>query len=54
MRASTNINQSAPNLVKICMTLTSWKSMIMGLIGLKQHELFALHLELVHLIWFTP
>ena len=36
------------------MTLRSWMNSIMGLIGLKQRELFALQLELVHLIWFTP
>ena len=54
MLASTNINQSAPNLVKIYMTLRSWMSSIMGLIGLKKCELFALHLELVYWTWFTP
>ena len=54
MLASTNINQSAPNLVKIYMTLRSWMSSIMGLIGQKQHELSALHLELVYFTWFTP
>ena len=30
--ASTNINQSAPNLVKICVTIRSWMSSIMDLI----------------------
>ena len=30
---STNINQSAPNLVKKYMTIKSWMSLIMGLIG---------------------
>ena len=54
MLASTNINQSAPYLVKIYMTLRSWMSSIMGLIGQKQCELFALQLELVYLTWFTP
>ena len=54
MLASTNINQSAPNLVKIYMTLKSWMSLIMGLTGHKQHELFALRLDLVYLTWFTP
>ena len=54
MLASTNINQSAPNSFKICMILRSWISLIMGLIGHQQSELFALHLELVYLTWFTP
>ena len=54
MLASTYINQSAPNLVKIYMTLRSWMRMIMGLIEHKQCELFALQLELVYLTWFTP
>ena len=53
MLAFTNINQSAPNLVKIYMTLRSWMNLIMGLIGHKQRELFALQLELVYLTWFT-
>ena len=30
--ASTNINQSAPNLVKMCVTIRSWMSSIMVLI----------------------
>ena len=30
--ASTSINQSAPNLVKIYMTIRSWMNSIMGLI----------------------
>ena len=54
MPTSTNINQSAPNLVKIYITLRSWMSLIMDLIGHKQRELFALQLELVNLTWFTP
>ena len=49
MLASTNINQSAPNLVKIYMTLRSLMSSIMGPIVHKQRELFALQLELVYL-----
>ena len=40
--ASTNINQSAPNLVKIYMTIRSRMSSIMDLIGLEHLELFAL------------
>ena len=54
MLASTNINQSGPNLIKIDMILRSWTSSITGVIGHKQHELFALKLELVYLAWFTP
>ena len=40
--ASTNFNQSAPNLVKIYIIVTSWMSSIMGLIGLKRLEVFTL------------
>ena len=54
MLASTNINQSAPNLVKIYMTLRSWMSSNMGLIGHKQRELLVLELDLVYLTWITP
>ena len=44
MLASTNINQSALNMVKIYMTLRSWMSLIISLIVHKQRELFALQL----------
>ena len=54
MQASTNINQSAPNLVKIYMTLRFWMSSIMGLIRDKQRELLTLQLELMYLTLFTP
>ena len=54
MLASTNINHSASNLVKIYMTLRCWMTLIMGLIGHKQRELFALQLEMVYLTCFTP
>ena len=54
MVASTNINQSAPDLVKIYMVLRSWMNTIMGLIGHKQRELFAVQLDLVYLTLFTP
>ena len=40
--ASTNINQSAPNLVKIYVTIRSRMSSIMDFIGLELSELFAL------------
>ena len=40
--ASTNINQSAPNLVKMYVTLRSRVSSIMDLIGPELSELFAL------------
>ena len=40
--ASPNSNRSAPNLVKIYVTLRSWMSSIMDLIGAELSELFAL------------
>ena len=43
--ASTNINQSASNLVKIYMTIRFRMSSIMDLIGLEHLELFALDLK---------
>ena len=43
--ASTNINQSAPNLVKMYMTISSWMSFIMEVIGIELSELSALELE---------
>ena len=49
--ASTNINQSAPNLVKIYMTIKSRMSTIMGLDGPEGSKLFALQLK--KLLYFT-
>ena len=46
---STNIDQSAPNLVKMCMTIRSWKSLIMDLIGQELFELSALELKKFHI-----
>ena len=43
--ASTNINQSAPNLVKIYMIIRSRRSPIMGLIGLEHLKLFPFELK---------
>ena len=43
--ASTNINQSAPNLVKMYITIRSRMSSIIGLIGPEQFELSALEFE---------
>ena len=43
--ASTNIDQSAPNLVKMYMTIRSWMSLIMDLIGPELSEVSALELE---------
>ena len=43
--SSTNINQSAPNLVKVYMTIGSQISSIIELIGPKLSELSALELE---------
>ena len=52
--ASTNIDQSAPNLVKIYMTIRSWISSIMDLIGPELFEFSALELEnLPYLTLFT-
>ena len=49
--ASTNINQSAPNLFKIYMTIRSRMSSILGLTGPETLELFAL--EFKRLLYFT-
>ena len=52
--ASTNINQSAPNLVKMYMTIRSRMSSIMELIRLELSELSALKLEnLAYLTLFS-
>ena len=52
--ASTNINQSAPNLVKMYMTIRSRITLIMDLIGPKLSELSALEFEnLPYLTLFT-
>ena len=49
-----NINQSAPNLVKMYVTIRSWMSWIMDLIRPELSELFALELEnLPYLTLFT-
>ena len=52
--AYTNIDQSAPNLVKMYMTIRSRMSLIMGLIGPELSELSALEFEnLPYLTLFT-
>ena len=52
--SSTNINQSEPNLVKVYMTILSWMSLIMELIGPELSKLSALKLEnLPYLTLFT-
>ena len=52
--ASTNINQSAPNLVKLYVTIRFRMCSIMDVIGLELPELFALELEnLPYLTLFT-
>ena len=52
--ASTNINQSAPNLVRMYMTTRSRMNYIMGLIGPELSELSALELEkMPYLTFFT-
>ena len=43
--ASTNINQSTPNLVKMYVIIRSQMSLIMNLIGLELSKLYALELE---------
>ena len=49
--ASTNIDQSTPNLVKMYMTIRSQMTLIMDLIGLELSELSALEFE--NLPYFT-
>ena len=52
--SSTNINQSAPNLVKMYVTIRSQMRMIMDLIGPELSELSALKLKnLPYLTLFT-
>ena len=52
--ASTNTDQSIPNLVKMYLTIRSWMSLIMDLIGAKLFELSALEFEnLPYLTLFT-
>ena len=52
--ASTNINQSALNLVQMCMTIRAQMSLIMELIGPELSNLSALEYEnLPHLTLFT-
>ena len=52
--ASTNVNQSAPNLVKMYVTIRSLMSLIMDLIGPGLSELSALELaNLTYLTLFT-
>ena len=43
--SSTNIDQSAPNLIKMYVTIRSWKISIMDLIRPELSELSALELE---------
>ena len=52
--ASTNIDQSTPNLVKMYLTIRSWIYLIMDLIGPELCELSALELEILpYLTLFT-
>ena len=44
-RSSKNINHSAPNLVKLYVTIRSWMKLIMDLIGQELSKLSALELE---------
>ena len=43
--ASTNIDQSTPNLIKMYMTIRLWTSLIMDLIGPELYELSAFELK---------
>ena len=53
--SSTNIDQSAPNLVKVYMTIRCRMSLIMEVIEPELSELYALGLEnLPYLTLFTP
>ena len=53
--SSTNIDQSAPNLVKLYMTIRSQMSLIMEVVEPELSELYALELEnLPYLTLFTP
>ena len=53
--SSTNIDQSAPNLVKVYTTIRSRMSLIMEVIEPELSELYALELEnLPYLTLFTP
>ena len=52
--ASTKIDQSAPNLVKMYVTIRSWMTLIMDLIGPELSELSTLEFEnLPYLTLFT-
>ena len=51
--ASTNINQSAPNLVKIFMTIRSRMSLILDIIGRERPELFAFELKKIAVFDFV-
>ena len=52
--SSTDIDKSAPNLVKMYVIIRSWMSLIMDLIGPELSELSALELEnLPYLTLFT-
>ena len=53
--ASTNINQSAPNLAKMYVTIRSRMRLIMDLLGPELSELFHLKMQnLLNLTLFTP
>ena len=53
-RASTNINQSAPNLVRMCVTIRSQMSLIMNVIRPKPSYLPLNLQKLLNLILFIP
>ena len=51
--SSTNINQSAPNLVKMYAIIRSWIIVIMDLIGPEMSEIFALEFSKIAESLFT-
>ena len=51
--ASTNVNQSAPNLVKMYVTIRSWMSSVMDLIWPELFELFILEFAKIAASLFT-
>ena len=51
--ASTNINQSAPNLVKMYVTISSQMSLIMNVIRPELSELFALEIAKIAEVYFV-
>ena len=47
--ASTNIDQSVPNLVQMCMTIRAWMRTIMELIGPERLSCLPLNMKICHI-----